>query len=90
MFDFLNLTTGSSGKIIEKLQGWLNELLKLKPPLEVTGFFDPKTGAAVRKFQQQNNIPIWPPAGRNHQNVEIDRQELATIFEDLFEASVIN
>src|SRR5215471_9837920 len=58
MFDFLNLTTGSSGKIVEKLQGWLNELLKLKPPLEVTAFFDPKTGAAVRKFQQQNNIPI--------------------------------
>jgi len=58
MFDFLNLTTGSSGKIVAKLQGWLNELLKLKPPLELTGFFDPKTGAAVRKFQQQNNIPI--------------------------------
>src|SRR6266436_6180092 len=58
MFDFLNLTTGSSGKIVEKLQGWLNELLKLKPPLEVNGFFDTKTGAAVKNFQQLNNLPV--------------------------------
>jgi len=60
MFDFLNLTTGSSGKIVEKLQGWLNELLKLKPPLNVNGFFDPKTGGALRRFQQLNNLPIGP------------------------------
>jgi putative chitinase len=58
MFDFLNLTIGSTGKIVAKLQGWLNELLKLKPPLDTNGFFDPKTGAAVRAFQQRNNIPV--------------------------------
>ena len=58
MFDFQNLTFGSSGKIVEKLQGWLNELLKLKPPLDVNGFIDAKTSAAVRRFQQQNNLPV--------------------------------
>ena len=58
MFDFQNLTLGSSGKIVEKLQGWLNELLKLKPPLEIKGFFDTKTGAAVKRFQQLNNLPV--------------------------------
>jgi putative chitinase len=58
MFDFQNLTFGSSGKLVEKLQGWLNELLKLKPPLHVNGFFDTKTGAAVKNFQQLNNLPV--------------------------------
>jgi hypothetical protein len=50
MFDFLNLTIGSSGKIVEKLQGWLNELQKPKPPLSVNGFFDLNTANAVTKF----------------------------------------
>ena len=58
MFDFLNLTTGSSGKIVEKLQGWLNELQKPKPPLSVNGFFDLNTANAVTKFQQQNQLPV--------------------------------
>jgi peptidoglycan hydrolase-like protein with peptidoglycan-binding domain len=58
MFDFQNQTLGSSGKIVEKLQGWLNELLKLKPTLDVNGFFDTKTGAAVKRFQQLNNLPV--------------------------------
>ena len=49
---------GSRGPMVAKLQGWLNELLKLRPPLNVNGFFDQKTAAAVRRFQQQNKISV--------------------------------
>jgi hypothetical protein len=56
MFDFLNLTTGSSGKIVEKLQGWLNELLKLKPPLEVTGFLTRKQALPSANFSNKTTF----------------------------------
>ncbi len=58
MEDFQNLSYGSSGKVVVRLQTYLNEILHLKPPLTASGDFDQATGRAVIQFQRKRHLPV--------------------------------
>ncbi|HEY9768681.1 MAG TPA: peptidoglycan-binding domain-containing protein [Coleofasciculaceae cyanobacterium] len=49
------LTLGSQGSEVERLQ---QDLSALKYEVEINGSFDANTEAAVKKFQQQNDLKI--------------------------------
>lgn len=49
------LAMGSTGSEVERLQ---QDLTALKYTVEVNGSFDANTEAAVKKFQQQNDLKV--------------------------------
>ena len=55
------LTMGSTGSEVERLQ---NDLTALKYEVEINGSFDANTEAAVKKFQQQNDLKVDGVVGR--------------------------
>jgi len=52
---------GSTGSEVERLQ---NDLTALKYEVEINGSFDANTEAAVKKFQQQNDLKVDGVVGR--------------------------
>jgi putative chitinase len=58
---------------IEVVQGWLNAILSLTPPLIINGQIDPPTKSAIQAFQSRNGIhptghltaDTWRALGRN-------------------------
>ena len=55
------LSAGSTGSEVERLQ---QDLSALKYEVEVNGSFDANTEAAVKKFQQQNDLKVDGVVGR--------------------------
>ncbi|MDJ0594049.1 MAG: peptidoglycan-binding domain-containing protein [Pleurocapsa sp. MO_226.B13] len=49
------LAMGSTGSEVERLQ---QDLSALKYEVEINGSFDANTEAAVKKFQQQNDLKV--------------------------------
>ena len=56
------LSAGSTGSEVERLQ---QDLSALKYEVEVNGSFDANTEAAVKKFQQQNDLKVDGVVGRH-------------------------
>mgnify|MGYP002777114043 CR=1 FL=1 len=73
----LNLPTQDrAAGVIKALQTQLNKVVKPSPQLPGTQFYGKQTEAAVRQFQQQNNLPVTGIA-----TIET-RQRLEAIFND--------
>ena len=58
--EFQNLSIGSTGLMVSKLQDWLNTLVNPYPPLQITGTFDPETAKVLARFQRANRLSVQP------------------------------
>ena len=71
IFPGRSLSRGMSGEDVRLLQTYLSRIAMADttiPPVQVSGFFDPATEAAVVAFQEQNGIPPRGVVGLNTWN----------------------
>ena len=71
IFPGRSLSRGMSGEDVRLLQTYLSRIAMADttiPPVQVNGFFDPATEAAVVAFQEQNGIPPRGVVGLNTWN----------------------
>lgn len=61
--DFLKMGSKNNTDEVKKLQEFLNDFLKLNPPLTVNGVFGVQTFKAVVKFQEQESGYVLKPWG---------------------------
>jgi hypothetical protein len=61
--DYIKKGSKNNKDAVKKLQEFLNDYLKLTPPIPVNGIFGPQTFKAVVKFQEQESEYVLKPWG---------------------------
>jgi len=80
-----NLSSGSQGKEVEELQRCLAKDKEIYPEGEITGYFGPKTKAAVIKFQEKYAQDILKPFGLEKGTGEVRKATRDKLNEICFE-----